>query len=80
MAGVAILDHPANFRHPQGMRLNPDEPFFCFAPEQLGEFAIEPGKPYVARYRFVVADGPADAAEINRLWNDYANPPAVKVE
>jgi len=42
--------------------------------------AIEPGKPYVARYRVIAADGPADAKEIERLWNDYANPPKVTVK
>jgi hypothetical protein len=80
MAGVAILCHPENFRFPQGMRLNPDEPFFSYCPSQGGEWKIEPGKPYVARYRFVVADGPADAKEIERMWTDYANPPKVTVE
>lgn len=79
-AGVAILCHPENFRFPQPMRLHPDEPFFCYAPSQLGDWAIEPGKPYVARYRFVVSDGPADKDEIERLWNDYANPPKVSLE
>ena len=79
-AGVAILCHPDNFRFPQGMRLNPDEPFFSYCPSQGGEWSIEPGKPYVAKYRFVVADGPADAKEIERLWNDYATPPKVTVE
>jgi hypothetical protein len=79
-AGVAILCHPENFRAPQPMRLHPDEPFFCYAPSQLGDWAIEPGKPYVARYRFVVADGAPDKAEIERLYNDYANPPKATVE
>lgn len=79
-AGVAILCHPDNFRFPQPMRLHPEEPFFCFAPSQGGDWSIEPGKPYVARYRFIVADGPADAKEIDRLWNDYAHPPKVTVE
>ena len=62
------------------MRLNPDEPFFCYAPSQGGDWVIEPGKPYVARYRFIVADGPVDAKEIERMWNDYATPPKVTVE
>ena len=79
-AGVAVLCHPENFRFPQPMRLHPDEPFFCYAPSQLGDWSIEPGKPYVARYRFVVSDGPADKAEIERLWNDFASPPKVTVE
>jgi hypothetical protein len=79
MTGVAILCHPENFRFPQPMRLNPDEPFFCYAPSQGGDWSIEPGKPYVARYRIVAMDGPPDAKEIERLWNDYANPPQVTV-
>ena len=77
IAGVAILCHPENFRFPQPMRVHPPEPFFCFAPSQMGDFRIEPGHPYIARYRFVVADGPPDRVELERLWNDYAHPPEV---
>ena len=79
LAGLAILDHPSNFRSPQPMRIHPDDPFFNFAPPQLGKFEIVPGEPYVSLYRFVVADGPPDATEIERLWRDYANPPRVTV-
>jgi len=78
-AGIAILCSPDDFRFPQPMRLNPEQPFFCYAPEQLGEFRIEPGKRFVQRYRFAVMDGPADPAEINRIWNDYAHPPVVEI-
>jgi hypothetical protein len=80
LTGIAILCHPDNFRAPQPMRLHPSEPFFCFAPSQLGDWEIAPGKPYVSRYRFIVADGPPDKAELERLWNDYAHPPTVKIE
>lgn len=34
--------------------------------------AIEPGKPYVARYRLIVADGEPDAAAIGKLAAEYA--------
>jgi hypothetical protein len=73
-AGIAILCHPDNFRFPQPIRIHPTEPFFCYAPSQLGEWKIEPGKPYVAKYRFVVSDGPADAEQIERMWKEYAEP------
>ena len=76
-AGIAILCHPDNFRAPQPMRLHPSEPFFCFAPSQLGDWEIAPGKPYVSRYRFIIADGAPDKAELERLWNDYAHPPVI---
>lgn len=71
-AGTALLCHPSNFRFPQPMRLHPTEPFFCYAPQQLGEMEIKPGEPYVSRYRFVTADGALTKDEIDRLWEDYA--------
>lgn len=78
-AGVAMLDHPDNFRSPQPVRLHPTKPYFCFAPMVLGAFEIAPDRPYVSRYRLVVHDGPPDAAAIDRLWRDYARPPRVRV-
>ena len=77
VAGIAILDHPSNLRAPQPMRMNPDDPFFNYAPSQMGPFAIKPGERFMLRYRYVVSDGPPDVANLNRLWNDYANPPLV---
>ncbi len=76
-AGIAAFDHPENFRAPQPVRIHPDDPYFNFSPSKLGDWRIDPGKPYVSRYRFVAFDGAADAAELNRLWNDYAYPPKV---
>lgn len=77
--GITVLIHPQNFRFPQPLRLNPKNPQLSVAPSQEGDWEIVPGKPYVSRYRFVVADGVADAAEIERQWNDYATPPAVEL-
>lgn len=79
-AGIAIMCHPENFRAPQPMRLHPDEPFFNYAPQAAGPMEITPGKPYVMRYRFVVHDGAPDKDLLERLWQDYAQPPAVTVE
>jgi len=79
LAGIAILDHPGNYRAPQPMRIHPDQPFFCYAPSQLGKWQIDPGKPYVSRYRFVVYDGLSAKEELDRLWNDYADPPGVTI-
>ena len=80
IAGTLILGHPDNFRAPQPMRLHPNMPYMSFVPQQLGDFAIEPGKPYVVRFRFVVLDGPPDRAKFDALWNGYATPAVVKVE
>ncbi|MEX0686663.1 MAG: PmoA family protein [Balneolales bacterium] len=80
LAGIAILGHPTNFRAPQTIRIHPEEPFFNFAPTQLGDMSIEPGTPYVARYRFITYDGEPNPAELDRLWQDYAYPPGVTVK
>lgn len=79
LAGIAILGHPGNFRHPQTVRIHPTEPFFNYAPVQLGDMSIEPGSPYVVRYRYITYDGDPDPDFINRMWDDYAFPVGVTV-
>jgi hypothetical protein len=78
-AGIAILDHPSNFRAPQPVHVHATEPLFLYAPSALGRWEIKAGAPYVARYRLIVQDGPPDPAEIERLWKDYAEPVPVTV-
>jgi hypothetical protein len=78
-SGVAILDHPANFRFPQLVRLHPQKPYFCFSPMAMDSFSIEPGKPYVSRYRYYVHVGKPNSAKIEALWHDYVEPVQVKV-
>lgn len=70
--GLTVLGHPENFRFPQPIRAHPSEPFFCFAPQQLGEMQITPGKKYGARYRLVIADGEPDAKAAEAWWEGYA--------
>ncbi len=77
LAGTATLGHPENFRAPQPVRLHPNMPYFSLVPQQLGEFRIEPGRPYVARFRFIVADGAPDRALLESYWRGYAEPAAV---
>lgn len=71
-AGIACLGNPKNFRAPQPVRLHPEFPYFGVAPVVLGDFTIEPGKPFVSRYRFVTFDGEADPVVLNKLWEVYA--------
>jgi hypothetical protein len=78
--GIAVLDHPANFRSPQPVRIHPDDPYFNYAPSQLGKFEIKPGEKFVARYRYIVSDGTPDKAQLDRLWSDYATPPEVSLK
>lgn len=78
-AGLAILDHPSNFRAPQPVRVHPKMPYFCYAPPQLGSFAIAVDQTYRASYRIIVFDGEPDPTSIDRIWTDFADPPEVEV-
>jgi len=78
-AGCLVLIHPTNFRYPQPLRLNPKQPQICVAPSQEGDWEIKPGTEYVSRYRFVIHDGTMDDSLAERLWRDFAEPPAVTV-
>lgn len=79
VAGFAVLGHPGNFRAPQPVRVHPKEPYVSFTPSWEGDWKIEPGTPYVARYRFIAADGAPDRARLDAFWNGYATPAVVKV-
>lgn len=70
--GLAILGHPGNFRSPQPVRLHPSKPYFCFSPQALGGFTIEPGEAYVSRYRLLPHDGTPSAANLHNEWHCYA--------
>jgi hypothetical protein len=78
--GFAMLGHRENFRAPQKFRIHPEHPYMAFAPVKDGPFTIEPGTPYVSRFRIVSFDGPLDPALVERLWQDYTTPPEVRVE
>lgn len=78
-SSVSFLCHTTNFRFPQPLRIHPDEPFFNWAVPQGGPFSIEPGKPYVARYRFVVADGRMTREELDAAWSAYGEPTKLMV-
>ncbi len=77
-AGIAILGHPENFRAPQPLRVHPAEPFISFAPQIAGPMRIDHGKSYRSAYRFVLSDGAPDEVFLERLWNDYAEPPVTR--
>lgn len=79
LSGTAVLGHPENFRFPMPLRLHPDMPYFSIVPQKLGAFSIQPGKPYVTRYRFVVTDGEPDAKLFDACWNSLAHPAVVSV-
>lgn len=72
--GITLLSHPGNFRFPQPIRVHPDHPFFCFAPQQLGDMEISPNQKYISRYRLLVCDGEPNTARTEAAWAAFAKP------
>ena len=70
-AGLVIMDHPANFRYPQPVRVHPTMPYFVFSPVVKGSFIIKPGLSYNARYRIATFDGEPDPMELERWYQNY---------
>jgi hypothetical protein len=84
--GIAILSYPANYNHPEPMRIwvkntnGRGDMFFNFAPTKDKDWLLEPGKTYVLRYRMVVFNGKFDAAKAESAWQYFAEPPKMKVK
>ena len=71
--GIAVMQHPDNFRYPQPVRLHPSKPYFVYSPSVLGEFTIAAeDEPMVNRYRYVTFDGAMDGELLDQLWQDFA--------
>jgi hypothetical protein len=73
VTGIVLMGHPTNFRAPQPIRMHPEEPFFCFAPSQAGDFAIRPGETHTARFRMLTLDGPPERERIEAHWRRFAD-------
>lgn len=78
-AGIAVFSHPQNFRSPQPLRVHPDSPYFAFSPQRVGDMQIDPGKSLTLRYRFLVYDGSPQPSLVDSYWQDYAEPPEVRM-
>ncbi|HLH73785.1 MAG TPA: PmoA family protein [Chloroflexota bacterium] len=74
--GLAMLDHPSNFRHPSSFftMLMPDKPFSFLAvsPCFHEPYAVPAGTPLRLRYRVLIFDGPVNPASIESEWQSYA--------
>ncbi|MCX6328839.1 MAG: PmoA family protein, partial [Bacteroidia bacterium] len=74
-----------NREHPEPMRVWPEnqngrgDVYFEFCPIRLKSWDLFPGNVYELKYRMLVYDGKIDQATADRLWNDFAYPPVVRV-
>jgi hypothetical protein len=79
-AGIALLDHPDNARHPQPVYVDAIQPFVSVAPMQLGPITVARGRDVVLRCRILTFDGFPDRAWLEGLWQAYAHPPRVVID
>jgi hypothetical protein len=87
VAGIAILDHPSNLRHPTTWHArtyglfcaNPFGLSFFTNKKENGEHRVPNGQEFRLRYRVVLHPGDAAAADVPGHFAAYANPPSVMV-
>ena len=85
-SGIVFFSHPSNREHPEPMRVWPitenkgrGDVYFEFCPIRHKEWILNPGNVYRLKYRMLVYDGKIDKSIADRIWNDFAYPPIVRI-
>lgn len=85
-SGIAFFSHPSNREHPEPMRVWPitenkgrGDVYFEFCPIRHKEWILNPGNVYRLKYRMLVYDGKINKSIADRIWNDFAYPPIVRI-
>jgi hypothetical protein len=84
-SGITFFSHPSNREHPEPMRVWPEnqngtgDVYFEFCPIRLKAWDLLPYKTYELKYRMLVYDGKIDKDVADRVWNDFAYPPVIKI-
>ena len=85
--GVALFDHPANFRHPTNwhardyglLGANPFGLSVYEGPDRNGEHLLPAGETIEFRHRVYVHYGNAAEARVADRYRDYVSPPSARV-
>ena len=80
VAGVTVFGHPSNYRYPQTIRVHPTMPYWAFSPMVEAAFTINQRSYYRSKFRYYIHDGTPDKKIIERINNDFAEPPTVEVK
>lgn len=84
-AAVLMMSFPTNYNHPEPLRIWPEDMydrgdvFANFSPTKDKDWVLDPGKNYQLNYRFYVSDKKIAPEEAEKLWQQYAHPPEIKV-
>lgn len=69
--GIALFDHPSNFRYPNPWRVDA-QGLINPSPSLVGPWALGEGEETRFVYRFIVHDGKADPILLDRLHREFA--------
>jgi hypothetical protein len=84
-SGITFFSHPSNRDFPEPMRVWPEnqngvgDVYFEFCPTRHKDWELVPGNLYRLKYRMLVYDGKIESATADRLWNDFAYPPIIRI-
>lgn len=71
-AGVAILDHPSNMRHPSPWYAIPNMPYFSPALLYYEPFTLKQGESFTLKYRIVVHTEQTDKSALDAEWGKFS--------
>jgi hypothetical protein len=85
-SGIVFFSHTSNREYPEPMRVWPADAnngrgdvYFEFCPIRFKDWVLIPGNVYKLKYRLLIYDGKIDKDTSERLWNDFAFPPVVRI-
>ncbi len=85
--GIAVLDHPANLRHPTCWHIRAYGLYTAncfglkaFGQDQSGDYTIPNGQELVFRYRVLMHMGNTEEAGIAGQYSGYSAPPVVSIK
>jgi hypothetical protein len=85
-SGILIMSHPANFNHPEPLRIwdrgsngGQANIFINFSPIRTRDWEMVFGQTYTLIYRVITFDGRWTREQAEQEWINFSNPPTIRV-
>jgi hypothetical protein len=86
--GITVFDSPTSFRHPSHWHVrdygllgaNPFGYSHFYNGQKNGDHVVKKGQTLSLSYRIYVHSGDVNEADVAGYWQDFANPPAVRID
>lgn len=82
---VVMMSFPANFNHPEPLRIWPEDiydrgdMYANFAPTKNKDWVLDAGKAYQLNYRFLVSSKKVSPEEAEEAWKQFAKAPKITI-